>query len=249
MPSSIRSRSERWWLSVLLLVLWGLLAPLPAAGAQLTDEAKAQARVKYNDGNVAYEQGDFRKALASFNAAYQLAPLPGFLFNVAQCHRQLGAYERAAHFYRRYLSLSAKEPANAPMVRELIAEMESKAKQQAASRSARQKPVVQAKGVEKDRPEAIHARASEQREHSALKEASRKAVDQRTSQSLSGTRKPLPSEAVPGVPASEPPRESLTRKWWVWAGAGAAVLLTGGIVYAATSSDPRPTTLGSLPAR
>lgn len=249
MPSSIRSRSKRWWLSVLLLALWGLV-PLPAAGAQLTDEAKAQARVKYNDGNVAYEQGDFRKALSSFNAAYQLAPLPGFLFNVAQCHRQLGSFERAAWFYRRYLSLSEKEPANAAMVKDLIAEMDAKAKQQTASRAAREKPVVQAKGVEKDRPEAVPARGSEarsdsKREHSALREAERKAVDQR----LSATRKSLPPAAVPGAPASEPPRESLTRKWWVWAGAGAAVLLTGGIVYAVTAPDPRPTTLGSFPAR
>ena len=91
MSSSIRSRSERWWCSVLVVALFAL-APRPAVGAELTDEAKAQARVKFSEGNAAYEQGDFREALKSFEAAYRLAPLPGFLFNVAQCHRQLGDF-------------------------------------------------------------------------------------------------------------------------------------------------------------
>jgi hypothetical protein len=43
--------------------------------------------------------------------------------------------------------------------------------------------------------------------------------------------------------------EPLTRKWWLWAGVGAAALLAGGIVYAATAPDARPTTLGNLPRR
>ncbi len=43
MTSSIRSRSERWWLSVLLLGVCAL-APLSAVGAPITDDAKAQAR-------------------------------------------------------------------------------------------------------------------------------------------------------------------------------------------------------------
>jgi tetratricopeptide (TPR) repeat protein len=241
MSSLIRSRSERWWLYVLLLGLWGLV-PLPAAGAELTDEAKAQARVKYTEGNEAYEQGDFRKALAAFNEAYQLAPLPGFLFNVAQCHRQLGAYERAAYFYRRYLSLSEKEPANAPMVKDLIAEMDAKAKQETASRLARQK--TPAKAVEKDRPEA---RADAKR--SGLKEAEQRAVDSRASRPVAAAPKSLSPAAVPGAPEPEQPKESLTRKWWVWAGAGAVVLLAGGVVYAVTAPDTRPTTLGTFPAR
>ncbi|WP_224365010.1 tetratricopeptide repeat protein [Hyalangium versicolor] len=250
MPSSIRSRSERWWLSIPLLVLWGL-APLNAAGAEISDEAKTQARVKYSDGNAAYERGDYRNALASFNAAYQLAPLPGFLFNVGQCHRQLGAFEKAASFYRSYLALSENEPANAGMVKELIAEMDSKAKQEAARRATKEKTVMQAKAAEKDRPEALPAKAAgaSKPERSGLKEAERKALDIRTSRALAAKPKSLPPGAVPGAPRPEQSRESLTSKWWVWAGAGAAVLLAGGIVYAVTAPDQRPTTLGTFPTR
>jgi tetratricopeptide (TPR) repeat protein len=213
MKSSIRSRSERRFSAIALAVLLGLWA-VPAAAAEITDEAKAQAREKFTQGNQAYERGEFREALTAFDAAYKLAPLPGFLFNVAQCHRQLGAYERAAFFYRRYLSLSEKEPANAPMVKELIAEMD-----------ASTKPV----------------------QGSGLKEAGKKAVNSRTaSTSFPG----LSPEALPGTPMAEPePSKSLARKWWVWAGAGAAVLVAGGIVYAATTPGQRPTSLGTIPGR
>jgi tetratricopeptide (TPR) repeat protein len=252
MSSSIRSRSERWRLCFLLLALWGL-APRPAAAVELTEGAKAQAREKFNDGNTAYEQGDFRQALAAFEAAYQLAPLPGFLFNVAQCHRQLGDFARAASSYRRYLSLSEKEPANAAMVKEFIAEMDIQAKQQAAGRAGPERPLVQGKAMAKDRPEAVPVKAAEvggepKKERTGLKESGSKALEIRTSRSLEVEQKTLPPAAVPEAAAREE-RKPLVRKWWVWAGAGAAALVAGGIVYAVTSSGPRPTTLGTIPGR
>jgi hypothetical protein len=236
MSSLIRLRSECWRLSVLLCALW-VLAPRPAAGAEPAGEAKAQARVKFNAGNVAYAQGDFRKALGAFEAAYELLPLSGFLFNVAQCHRQLGDFARAASSYRRYLALSEKEPANAAMVKELIAEMDAKAKQQTASLAAPSKPVAQAKAVAKDRPETVPARPPEPQ-----------ALEIRRSRSPTVKQKSLPPAAVPGTSVQEE-REPLTRKWWVWAGAGAAAVVAGGIIYAVTAPDPRPATLGTIPGR
>lgn len=233
MGSLIRSRSERWRLCFLLLALWGLV-PRPAAGAELTEEAKAQARARFNDGNAAYEQGNFREALTAFEAAYQLAPLPGFLFNVAQCHRQLGNYAHAASSYRRFLALSQKEPANAAMVKELIAEMDAKAKPS--------KPVVQTKAAPS---KALHAPGEAAKERRALKEAERKALDIRTSRSMAAKEKSLPPAAMPSQAVREE-REPLVRKWWVWAGAGAAVLVAGGVVYALTAPDSRTPTLGTI---
>jgi tetratricopeptide (TPR) repeat protein len=232
MSSLIRSHSERWRLCCLALALC-FLVPGPAAGAELSEEAKAQAREKFNDGNAAYEQGNFHQALASFEAAYQLAPLPGFLFNVAQCHRQLGNYAHAASSYRRFLALSEKEPTNAAMVKELIAEMDAKAKPA--------KSPAQAKTVAKDRPEAVPSK-----ERSTLKESERKALDIRTSRSLSAKEKSLRPAAVPS-PAVREEREPLVRKWWVWAGAGAAAVVAGGVIYALAAPDaPRNPTLGTI---
>jgi hypothetical protein len=239
MKSSIRSRSEHRWCAVALGVLLGLAA-LPALAAEVTEAAKAQAREKFTQGNEAYARGEFRQALTAFDAAYKLAPLPGFLFNVAQCHRQLGSYERAAFFYRRYLSLSEKEPANAGMVKELISEMDTK---------ARAKPTAQAKAT--DRPMAEPARKPDahveaKQERPGLKEAERRVVDSRT---VSTKPKGLAPAGGPAAPVEPEVSEPLTRKWWVWAGAGAAVLLTGGIVYAATSPGQRDATLGTIPGR
>lgn len=246
MSSSIRSRSERWWLATLLAALC-TLAPGPAVGAELTSEAKAQARVKFSEGNAAYEQGKFREALKFFEAAYELAPLPGFLFNVAQCHRQLGDFSQAASAYRRYLSLSEKEPANAAMVKDLIAEMDSKARQQTASRTAVGKSVASAKATPKDRPEAASAKSAELRD--GVKPATAKRpLDIRTSRSMAIEQNTLPPAAVPGAPTPEV-QQPVTRKWWLWAGVGAAALVAGGVIYAVTAPEPRPTTLGTIPGR
>jgi hypothetical protein len=64
-------------------------------------------------------------ALTAYEAAYQAKPLPGFLFNIAQCHRNLGHHERAVFFYRRYLSLDPESP-NRALVEQLASEEEKK---------------------------------------------------------------------------------------------------------------------------
>ena len=250
MSSSIRSRSDCWRLCFLLLALWGLV-PGPAAAAELTEEAKAQAREHFSAGNAAYEQGNYRQALEAFEAAYQLAPLPGFLFNVAQCHRMLGDFTRAASSYRRFLALSEKEPANAGMVRELIAEMDARAKEQLASRPAPSKPVAQAKPVAKDRPEAVPSKppaaGGAKKEDGVRKESERKPLDIRTSRSMTvQEKKPLPPAALPGPAAVPEQQEPLVRKWWVWAGAGAVAVVAGGIIYAVAAPEPRSPTLGTI---
>ncbi len=140
MMSSIRSLAER---SVLLVLVAGLLAvaPLGAGAANMNagaPDTEAVARAKFVEGNLAYDLARFQKALDAYSEAYRLMPLPGFLFNIAQCHRQLGHAERAGFFYRRYLSLSEEEPSNAPLVRELIAEMDEVVRKEQERRLTRE---------------------------------------------------------------------------------------------------------------
>src|SRR5205809_1023084 len=76
-----------------------LLAPVAAGAASNEAQARALSKV----GQKAYDLGQFDVALKSFSEAFRMKDLPGFLFNIAQCHRQLGDFDQAVFFYRRYL--------------------------------------------------------------------------------------------------------------------------------------------------
>lgn len=90
-----------------------------------TPSSGAEARRLYADAKVAYDAGKFEEALAGFQAAYTHAPLPGFLFNLGQCERQLGHYDRAIFFFERYLEEKPFSE-NRALVEELLAESRSR---------------------------------------------------------------------------------------------------------------------------
>ena len=73
----------------------------------LTSAAQANEKAKalFIKGSTAYNTGDFKAALASFKEALKLDPKRlSIIFNVAQCHRQLGHSKKAIFFYKLYLS-------------------------------------------------------------------------------------------------------------------------------------------------
>lgn len=90
-----------------------------------TAESEQLARAEFERAQRAYDLGRFETAIVHYSRAYEAMPLPAFLFNIAQCHRLLGEHAQAAFFYRRYLDL-AGNPANAPLTRELLSEMEQR---------------------------------------------------------------------------------------------------------------------------
>lgn len=244
MPSSTRSML-RSGAGLLLAGLLGLgppaLAQAPGAGALQAKAPEVDARARFAEGTVAYDVGDFGKALKAFTEAYRLKPLPGFLFNIAQCHRQLGQHGRAAFFYRRYLAL-APDASNAPEVGELVQEMEARAKEQEARRLEREK-AEQDKSVQRARAEAALAEADAAAKRRAQLEAEQRALEARAVQALTlPAPQPLPAPAV-STPWS--------RRWWVWAGAGvAAAVVTGGVILATGGgADSRTPSLGTVGPR
>jgi hypothetical protein len=88
------------------LIVAAALGSAPLALADNTDEARA----KFQEAEKAFNLGRFNEALAAYQAAYEAKPLPAFLFNIAQCYRNLSNYERARFFYRRYLALEPHSP-------------------------------------------------------------------------------------------------------------------------------------------
>jgi tetratricopeptide (TPR) repeat protein len=237
MRSSIHSpRSESRALSLVLAL--ALATPFPAV-AEAAPAPEEQARSKFSEGNLAYDLGEFDRALKSFSEAYRLKPLPAFLFNIAQCHRQLKNPSRAAFFYRRYLALSQGEPANADVVRELIAEMDTQVRVQEEQRRERER-FTRDRELQKAREQAAlaEARANEARLAANPSAAPARGDDASRALAMQVPDASVKTEAAPAKP--------WTRRWYVWAGAGAVALIAGGAVWLATAPNPRDTTLGTV---
>lgn len=64
---------------------------------------------EYADKGVElYQAGDFKGALEEFMGAQELLPSTSNLYNIARCHHNLGNYDDAAAYYRKYIE--AKGP-------------------------------------------------------------------------------------------------------------------------------------------
>jgi tetratricopeptide (TPR) repeat protein len=105
---------------ILLLVL-GAAAPARADEQRDTEQAKALYRV----GTRLYNLGEYAQALENFKTAYRRKDDAAFLFNIAQCQRQLADYEAAGKSYRAFVRESKDLPvATRDEVQRLIVEMD-----------------------------------------------------------------------------------------------------------------------------
>lgn len=93
--------------------------------------AEARAIEIFQQADVSYKVGDFQKALDGYKEAYRLVQKPSLLFNIAQCHRQLGSYTEAIATYRAFLRDEPTTPLKED-VEALIAESEAKEKDRQA---------------------------------------------------------------------------------------------------------------------
>src|SRR5688572_29165419 len=73
------------------------------ARAQSPD-ARARARAHFEVGEKLQRAGDYDGAIAEYRAAYDLAPLPGLLFNLGQAFRLRGDKREALSHYKRFLA-------------------------------------------------------------------------------------------------------------------------------------------------
>lgn len=124
----------------LLLVL--LAVVLTAAPALAQDKATRAARKHWERGEKLFALGRFDEALVAYEQAFEAKPLPGFLFNIGQCHRNLGDLDAAIFSFRKYLKLSP-DADNRDAVLELIDELEAEIEAREAAerdRALRQPP-------------------------------------------------------------------------------------------------------------
>jgi tetratricopeptide (TPR) repeat protein len=103
-----------------------LLLALPSLA-----DAAGDARAHLEAGRAHHKLGRFREALAEYERAYELEPVPDLLFNMGQCHRNLKNLERAIFFFERYLH-EAPKSSDAPLVKKLVAELKAELPEQRA---------------------------------------------------------------------------------------------------------------------
>jgi len=87
----------------LVLLLW-----TQAFAAPPTPEDKQKAKARYEAAEKLLKAGLYDDAIREYQAAYDLAALPGFLFNLAQAHRLKGDARAATDYYQRYLTADPK---------------------------------------------------------------------------------------------------------------------------------------------
>jgi hypothetical protein len=84
-------------------------SPPAAHNFDATDESsadegtRARARILFDQGVRAYNEGRYYPAAECFAAAYRVYPTPQLLFNVAKAYDKLGVQSSALSFYRDYL--------------------------------------------------------------------------------------------------------------------------------------------------
>src|SRR5215467_11524966 len=94
-----------------------------ACAATAVAKDKNKAREAYRTGTQHYNLGEFQPALDAFKEAYRNYEDATFLFNIAQCQRQLGLKQEAVYSYKTYLREAASAP-NREEVMQLIASLE-----------------------------------------------------------------------------------------------------------------------------
>jgi tetratricopeptide (TPR) repeat protein len=195
--------------------------PAPPRGAEGHDPRQEKvARAHFDKAEKAFNLGRFDDALAEYQAAYEALPLPAFVFNIAQCHRNLGNDEQAVFFYQRYLSLQPDAP-NRAVVEELIAEQtrhldERKAAE--AAKAAADSPLI---------PRAEDDKAEERTD-------------------LTPHARPDPP---PIIQRPAPPPKRLSPRWWVFGLLGAAVLGGVTVLILRNRGDLPTGQLGSIDTR
>jgi len=245
------SGTGRLLIGVLLLLASGV------AAAEQND-----AKTRYLSGQSHYNLNEFAEALQDFKEAYRLRPDAAFLFNIAQCERQLGDLEEAIKFYRSYLR-NKPDAANKREVEHKIEELRGlvEAKKKATTGApqsvippaaveepAQGRTAPPPRALEPERPAAVQPPPPPPGETPAPAAAAAAAG--------APPPPPAPAPAAPAAATSGAPGADLTvhatesaggdaaqpiyKKWWFWAGTGAVVIGLGVLAAVALSGGASP---------
>jgi len=140
------ARLLRFLAAALLASLVATTVAAPEAEAQTRGQIR-RARVLFARGIRQFDRHRYEAALRTFTRAYQLAPAPPIVFNMAQCHQALGNDERAVESYKLFLQLAPDAP-NRTEVERKIRQLEAHI---AAERRRQQQQLVREVSREQER--------------------------------------------------------------------------------------------------
>lgn len=195
------------------------IGPIADVAARGHRDVRVRAKAHFDRGEAAFARGEYREALLEYDAAYRLTPLAGLLFNIAQCHRNLGSDERAIYTYRLYLA-KAPRAGNRDAVLSLIAELEAKVAAQrrtaASSGAGDGGPAVVVEG------ETTGTGAQPSNGHGTADTDT-----QAFNVTANATATPIKRDET----------RPWYKRWWVWTAVGAAVIGGAVGIYLGTQSS------------
>jgi tetratricopeptide (TPR) repeat protein len=205
------------------LVLAVLCAPVSA-------DDLAKAHEAYHAGSQHYDLGEYREALESFKEAYRIHEDPIFLFNLAQCYRQLGDKAQAVRMYRSFLNKNENAP-NRNQVRDMIAKLE---KQLADEQAAKTGP-----------PQGMLTPSPEPASEPVSSPAPVPATAPPTMIAPSAKPEPVAAAMAPeSAPTEKLAATPVYKKWWLWTAVGVAVAVAAvgvGVGVGVNRSQPAKT--------
>ena len=210
---------RRWACALAVLVALG------AGRAQAaTPEAERQARRSFDRAEAHFKSGLFAEALAEYRAGYEQLPLPGFLINIAQCHRRLGDLVQARTTYQKFIMVAPDSP-YVDEVKVLIVELDRLIDASEAGAAADPGGAAQGQASAASPPPPP--------------------VDDHAPPAASPAEQTRPDLAT--TPELPPPPARTRTRWWLWGGIGAAVV-AGAVATAFLLRSPETTTVhdGSL---
>ncbi len=179
-------------------------------------KSEARARELYQEGQKAYDIGDFPKAIELFKQSYDTLPRPLLLFNIAQAHRLIGQPRPALFFYQNYLSQQPDAP-NRARVEQWIAEMKEKiAAEDAAKPPIGPNPDPDPVKIPPPDPDPVKIPPPDK--------------------VAEGTNDPL----VPMGPTPNNDRDEskpIYTRWWLWTGVGVVVVGVAAYFIASSAAD------------
>jgi hypothetical protein len=162
----ITSRRRAVPFTLFLVLLLGVAAPR-LAHAGPNDPASKAARAAYEEGQVAFNLGQWDKAIEAWQRGYKAKPDPVFLYNIAQAYRKAGNTEQSIFFYKSYLHNTS----NAPNRDEVVSWVDQLEKQAAEERQRKA-------DEEKKKADDAEQRRREEAARLEREEAARRAAQQ-----------------------------------------------------------------------